>query len=146
MAIPPPGAIVLVLGLKGRNMRRAAVMILGVCACAMGADLGEVRSVRAADITVRDVTRQTRGGQVNDTTRCERAGGQGAEVVRVRFDVLASGRTANPEVVDTTDPCYDRYARTTVLGWRYRPPVLDGEPVRVTGMSARLMFSRRGGA
>ena len=126
-------------------MRLAAVVILGVCACATQADPGAVRSVRAADITVRDVTTQTRGGQVNDTKRCERTGKRRTEVVRVRFDVLASGRTVDPVIVDSTNPCYDRYARTTVLGWRYRPPVLDGEPVRITGMTARVTFQRRSG-
>lgn len=127
----------------------AALAVVGACAATpedtgVAAGTG-VATVRAADITVRDVTRQTRGGQVNDTKRCERTGRRVTEVVRVRFDVLPSGRTAEPEVVDSTNPCYDRYARTTVLGWRYRPPVLDGAPVRVTGMTARVTFQRRSG-
>ena len=124
-------------------MRTIAISLVMLGACATGGNSAQdARVVTLSEISLRDVTRQVRNEQV-PATRCDRYGGLETEVVKVRFDVLPSGRTSDVAVIDSTNPCHDRYAITSVLRWRYDPPMLDGEPVRLAGVTARVTFAKR---
>ena len=72
----------------------------------------------------------------------ERCLDDGAETHRVRllFDISPAGETANIEVIDATDDCFNRYAIRALRQWRYTPKVVNGEPVWQYGRQATIVI------
>lgn len=60
--------------------------------------------------------------------------------VRVQFDVSPEGLVANPEVVASTDRCFERAALRAVQQWRYRPVTRNGEAVWFYGYQTTIIF------
>jgi len=58
----------------------------------------------------------------------------------VSFDVNETGLVENVVVVASSNPIFDKAAIDAALRFRYRPPVVDGEPRRVTGIVNRFVF------
>jgi protein TonB len=68
--------------------------------------------------------------------------GRGNGSVLVRFDVTRLGTVANARVVESTPPgMFERAALRAIERWRYRPAVVDGEPVERRGLQVRLRFA-----
>ena len=66
--------------------------------------------------------------------------GQECDVL-VEYDVLTSGATANPRIVNQA-VCggFHRSALASVLKYRYRPRVVDGAPVQVNGVQTVIRY------
>ena len=58
-------------------------------------------------------------------TQCLR-GARPVETVLVEFNVTPEGAVVSPEVVNTTNPCFNRAALRAVQRWRYQPRIVDG--------------------
>jgi len=61
--------------------------------------------------------------------------------VLLEFTVDETGRVEAPRVIESAPPgVFDREALRAVLKFKYKPRVLNGEPVRVEGVLHRLTF------
>lgn len=70
-----------------------------------------------------------------------RAAAQGLEgFVTVRFDVTALGRAANASVVASSHRIFEAAALKAAAKFRFRPKVVDGVAVPVSGISYRFRF------
>jgi len=72
--------------------------------------------------------------------RCFDGGTDGSQRVRLRFDVAPDGRTANVEVVSSTDRCFERSAKRAVENWRYSPKMQSGEAVWRYNVETTIVF------
>jgi periplasmic protein TonB len=74
-----------------------------------------------------------------------RAAERGLEgYVILEFTVTREGTVRDPVVVDSSNSMFDRAALDAVLRFRYRPRVIDGEPVEVPGVRFRITFNLEG--
>lgn len=70
-----------------------------------------------------------------------RALSQGIEgYVIVEYTVTTTGGTRDPVIVESSNTVFDRAALDSVLKYRYRPRVIDGEPVEVSGVRRLIRF------
>jgi TonB family protein len=60
--------------------------------------------------------------------------------VLLRFTVTITGAVTDVEVVESTDPIFERAAVQAALKFKYKPRVVDGEPVEVTGVLHYIRF------
>jgi protein TonB len=61
--------------------------------------------------------------------------------VVVRYDVDETGRVTNLSVAESEPPgVFDEAALKAVAAWRYNPPISDGQPRPVRGVSSRVDF------
>jgi protein TonB len=60
--------------------------------------------------------------------------------VVVEFTVTARGTVRDPRVVTSSDAVFERAALAAALRFRYRPQVVDGNPVAVPGVRAEFEF------
>jgi periplasmic protein TonB len=61
--------------------------------------------------------------------------------VLLEFTVTETGAVENPVVIEAEPPgIFDRAAINAALRFKYRPRVIDGEPVRVHGVQNRIVF------
>jgi protein TonB len=61
--------------------------------------------------------------------------------VVVEFSVGSNGLTQQARVVEASPPdIFDRAALAAVSKFRYKPRVVDGDPVAVTGVRNRITF------
>ena len=60
--------------------------------------------------------------------------------VIVEFTVTAAGSVADPRVVESTHTLFERAAIDAALRFRYRPRIVNGQPVRVTGVQNLIRF------
>ena len=60
--------------------------------------------------------------------------------VLVRFTVTAAGSVKDVEVVESTDPIFERAAVQAALKFKYKPRIVDGEAVEVTGVLHYIRF------
>jgi protein TonB len=60
--------------------------------------------------------------------------------VIVAFTVTRSGTTRDVVVIESTHPVFDRAAREAASKFKYKPRVIDGEPVEVIGVHHRITF------
>lgn len=58
----------------------------------------------------------------------------------VQFTVTETGRTTNPEIVESSNPVFDEPALWAAKQFRYAPRILDGSPVAVEGIRNRITF------
>ena len=70
-----------------------------------------------------------------------RAAERGLEgYVLLEFTVTRQGTVRDPVVIDSSSSMFDRAAIDAVMRFRYRPRVIDGEPVEVPGVRFRITF------
>jgi periplasmic protein TonB len=70
-----------------------------------------------------------------------RAAERGLEgYVLLEFVVTRQGTVRDPVVIDSSSSIFDRAAMDAVMRFRYRPRVIDGEPVEVPGVRFRITF------
>lgn len=60
--------------------------------------------------------------------------------VKLAFDVMPNGRTANVIALDSPDPCFSRAAVRAISQWRYDPATKDGAAVTERDMTTTLQF------
>ncbi len=60
--------------------------------------------------------------------------------VLVRFTVTSAGSVKDVEVLESTDPIFERAAAQAALKFKYKPRIVDGEPVEVTGVLHYIRF------
>jgi periplasmic protein TonB len=74
-----------------------------------------------------------------------RAAERGLEgYVMLEFTVTREGTVRDPVVIESSSSVFDRSAMDAVLRFRYRPRVIDGEPVEVPGVRFRITFELEG--
>jgi periplasmic protein TonB len=74
-----------------------------------------------------------------------RAAERGLEgYVILEFTVTREGTVRDPVVIESSSSVFDRSAMDAVLRFRYRPRVIDGEPVEVPGVRFRITFELEG--
>jgi periplasmic protein TonB len=70
-----------------------------------------------------------------------RAAERGLEgFVLLEFVVTRQGTVRDPVVIESSSAIFDRAAIDAVMRFRYRPRVIDGEPVEVPGVRFRITF------
>lgn len=60
--------------------------------------------------------------------------------VDMSFTVTTTGTVRDPIVVFSTSSLFDRAATRAVLKFKYKPRVVDGQPVEVPGVKTRITF------
>lgn len=65
--------------------------------------------------------------------------------VLLEFTVTREGTVRDPIVVESSSALFERAAVDAVLRFRYRPRVIDGQPVEVPGVRFRMTFELREG-
>jgi periplasmic protein TonB len=60
--------------------------------------------------------------------------------VILEFTVTREGLVRDPRVIESSNAIFDRAAIDAALRFRYRPRVIDGEPVEVPGVRFRITF------
>lgn len=60
--------------------------------------------------------------------------------VDMSFTVTTTGTVKDPIVVFSTSSLFDRAAERAVLKFKYKPRVVDGQPVEVRGVKTRITF------
>ncbi|MEQ8208171.1 MAG: energy transducer TonB [Woeseia sp.] len=60
--------------------------------------------------------------------------------VDLAFTVTAAGTVIDPVVIQSTSSLFDRAAMRAVLKFKYKPRVVDGEPVAVPNVKTRITF------
>ena len=60
--------------------------------------------------------------------------------VTVQFDVSAAGKVVNLMVVESSHTLFEPAAVRAAMKFRFKPRVVDGEPVAVSGISYRFRF------
>ncbi len=60
--------------------------------------------------------------------------------VDMSFTVTTSGTVKDPIVMFSTSSLFDRAATRAVLKFKYKPRVVDGVPVEVSGVKTRIKF------
>jgi protein TonB len=60
--------------------------------------------------------------------------------VDMSFTVTTTGTVRDPIVVFSTSSLFDRAATRAVLKFKYKPRVVDGQPVDVPGVKTRITF------
>lgn len=78
--------------------------------------------------------------RVNPTypTRAQENGVEG--YVIVIFTVTAEGTTSDVQVVESSHTMFERNAVKAALKYKYKPRVVDGEPISVTDVRVRIEF------
>ncbi len=77
------------------------------------------------------------GPEYPESARLEKVEG----FVVVRYDVTVGGVVHNVRVADADPPgIFDEAALAAVGGWRYKAPILDGEPQPVHDIESRVEF------
>jgi len=64
--------------------------------------------------------------------------------VDLEFTVTTAGTVENPIVTYSTSSLFERAATRAVLKFKYKPRVVDGEPVAVPGVKTRITFKIEG--
>ncbi len=60
--------------------------------------------------------------------------------VDMSFTVTTTGTVKDPIVMFSTSSLFDRAATRAVLKFKYKPRVVDGQPVEVSGVKTRITF------
>ena len=61
--------------------------------------------------------------------------------VDVSFTVTTTGTVRNPVVIQSTSSLFDRAAIQAVLKFKYKPGDVEGVPVEIPNVKARITFS-----
>ncbi|MBT8084558.1 MAG: energy transducer TonB [Woeseia sp.] len=60
--------------------------------------------------------------------------------VDLSFTVTTAGTVKDPIVIQSTSSLFERAATQAVLKFKYKPRVVDGQPVEVPGVKTRITF------
>lgn len=60
--------------------------------------------------------------------------------VDLSFTVTTTGTVIDPIIIFSTSSLFDRAAARAVLKFKYKPRVVDGQPVEVPGVKTRITF------
>jgi len=60
--------------------------------------------------------------------------------VLVRFTITTTGAVRDIEIVESSDPIFERAAVQAAAKFKYKPRVLDGVPIEVTGVQHYIQF------
>ncbi len=66
------------------------------------------------------------------------------ETVVLEFDVSPEGTVINPEVIDSTNSCFERAAIRAVQRWRYNPKIVDNVEQPRFGVRTAIDFELEG--
>jgi protein TonB len=70
-----------------------------------------------------------------------RAASRGLEgYVIVEYTVTRTGSTRDPVVIESSSSLFDRAALDSAMKYKYKPRVIDGEPVEVPGVRTIIRF------
>lgn len=70
-----------------------------------------------------------------------RAAARGLEgYVIVEYTVTKTGATRDPHVIESSSSLFDRAAIESALKYKYKPRVINGEPVEVPGVRTKITF------
>jgi periplasmic protein TonB len=58
----------------------------------------------------------------------------------VEFTVTRLGTVENPRIINCTSSIFERSSLQAVQRWRYRPRVVNGEPIESPGVTTRLTY------
>jgi len=72
-------------------------------------------------------------------TQCLRSA-RPLETVLVEFNVTPEGAVVSPQVINTTNPCFNRAAIRAVERWRYQPRIVDGVAQARIGVRTAIDF------
>ncbi len=61
--------------------------------------------------------------------------------VVVEFTVTKAGNVKDVVVLESTDPLFEKPAIVATYKFKYKPRVVDGEPVEVSGVTNRIIFA-----
>ncbi|MGD8341732.1 MAG: energy transducer TonB [Gammaproteobacteria bacterium] len=61
--------------------------------------------------------------------------------VKVEYTITATGDVEDVVVLETTSPIFVRAAVDSALKYKYRPRVVNGAPVAVTGVTTLIYFN-----
>ncbi len=61
--------------------------------------------------------------------------------VVVEFTVTKAGNVKDVVVLESTDPLFEKPAVVATYKFKYKPRVVDGEPVEVSGVTNRIIFA-----
>ncbi len=61
--------------------------------------------------------------------------------VVLEYTVTRQGTVRDPVVIETTSSLFNRAAMQSALRYKYKPRVVDGEPVEVPGVRTRITFA-----
>ena len=61
--------------------------------------------------------------------------------VVVEFTVTKAGNVKDVVVLESTDPLFERPAIVAAYKFKYKPRVVGGEPVEVSGVTNRITFA-----
>lgn len=114
----------------------ASVAVAG-SAIAQDGDVVLAEALDHAALTMTDARMPKTVGYGN----CYRKGADGSQEVTVRYDIKPDGSVANVKAIESTDPCFERYARRAVRQWDYQPVAMNGAPVTVKGLQTTISFS-----
>ncbi len=64
--------------------------------------------------------------------------------VDLSFTVTTAGTVKDPVVIESTSSLFDRAAIRAVLKFKYKPRVVDGQPVEVPNVKTRITFKIEG--
>lgn len=76
-------------------------------------------------------------------SQCSGAAGQ-TETVVMEFNVTPEGTVVNPEVIQSTNRCFNRAATRAVQRWKYAPKIVNNEPQPRFGVRTALDFVLEG--
>lgn len=111
------------------------------------ADDADVRTVDATTVPVLSVTSVVSRTQPNAAEFCYPDNGRHGDPRRytVTFDIEPDGTTSNvhaPDRIGLVDECAGAAERAVRL-WKFEPPRLNGEPVRVTDAETLIGYEPR---
>lgn len=72
--------------------------------------------------------------------QCQRSA-KSSETVTVEFNVTPEGTVVNPQVLDSTNTCFNRAALRAVERWRYQPRIVDNQAKPRFGVRTSLVFN-----
>ena len=65
--------------------------------------------------------------------------------VLLRFSLTASGAVKDIEVLESSNVIFARAAVAAAAKFKYKPRVINGQPVEVSGVTNRIIFQLTGG-
>ena len=133
--------------LSAEELNRRALEAIGRSAAVESATEGEPADSSAqAETSVETVEARTpavirTAVEAVYPSRCESAAAE-TETVSIRYTVSRFGKVVGPEVVNSSNSCFNRAAIAAVSRWDFFAAQSDGSPVADTGRTSRLVFQK----
>ena len=118
-----PGSLIVTLVPRFRRISYLLLCTVCVAACAAEAPIAGATDESTVDGGYQVATKQAGGGYVD-----------------LEFVVNERGKVENPIVLYSTDPLFEEAAINAALNFEYKPRIVDGKPVSVSGVTRRVTF------